>query len=176
MTRILFLSSWISLPTSLTGATSTTWTSNRRCGRRRAITKLRLRPEVDSCVDRAIEVTSASKPSHSSIERPILEIESHALAAQAAKILGVKSRTEAVHTELKENCGPQRIKKLMRKHAVGYRSQAGANSIVIFDTPAFNDHLRTVATNNELAGSSARCLSFLENSARNLVATVSFVA
>jgi len=39
------------------------------------------------------------------------------LADEAAKILGVKSRTEAVHTALKEIVALRRFKMLMRKHA-----------------------------------------------------------
>ena len=46
------------------------------------------------------------------------------LADEAAKVLGVKSRTEAVHTALKEIVALQRFKKLMRKHA-GKLSFAG---------------------------------------------------
>jgi Arc/MetJ family transcription regulator len=39
------------------------------------------------------------------------------LADEAAKVLGVKTRTEAVHTALKEVVALERFKKLMRKHA-----------------------------------------------------------
>ena len=39
------------------------------------------------------------------------------LADQAAKALGVKTRTEAVHVALREIVALQRFKKLMRKHA-----------------------------------------------------------
>jgi len=39
------------------------------------------------------------------------------LADEAAKILGVKSRTEAVHTALKEIVALKRFKNLMRKNA-----------------------------------------------------------
>jgi Arc/MetJ family transcription regulator len=39
------------------------------------------------------------------------------LADEAAKVLGVKTRTEAVHAALKEIVALQRFKKLMRKHA-----------------------------------------------------------
>jgi Arc/MetJ family transcription regulator len=39
------------------------------------------------------------------------------LADEAAKVLGVKSRTEAVHIALREIVGLKRFKKLMKKHA-----------------------------------------------------------
>ncbi len=39
------------------------------------------------------------------------------LADEAAKALGVKSRTEAVHVALREIVALKRFKKLMRKHA-----------------------------------------------------------
>jgi len=38
------------------------------------------------------------------------------LADEAAKILGVKSRTEAVHVALREIVALKRFKDLMRKH------------------------------------------------------------
>jgi len=38
------------------------------------------------------------------------------LADEAAKVLGVKSRTEAVHVALREIVALQRFKDLMRKH------------------------------------------------------------
>ena len=46
------------------------------------------------------------------------------LADEAAKVLGVKSRTEAVHVALREIVALQRFKKLMRKQA-GKLSFAG---------------------------------------------------
>jgi Arc/MetJ family transcription regulator len=39
------------------------------------------------------------------------------LADEAAKVLGVKSRTEAVHTALREIVALKRFKKLMQKNA-----------------------------------------------------------
>ena len=39
------------------------------------------------------------------------------LADEAAKVLGVKSRTEAVHVALREIVALKRFKDLMRKHA-----------------------------------------------------------
>ncbi|MGH9469272.1 MAG: type II toxin-antitoxin system VapB family antitoxin [Terriglobia bacterium] len=39
------------------------------------------------------------------------------LADEAAKVLGVKSRTEAVHTALREVVALKRFKRLMKKHA-----------------------------------------------------------
>jgi Arc/MetJ family transcription regulator len=39
------------------------------------------------------------------------------LADEAAKVLGVKSRTEAVHSALREIVALKRFKKLMRKNA-----------------------------------------------------------
>ncbi len=39
------------------------------------------------------------------------------LADEAVKILGVKSRTEAVHLALREVVALKRFKELMRKHA-----------------------------------------------------------
>lgn len=39
------------------------------------------------------------------------------LADEAVKLLGVKSRTEAVHVALREIVALQRFKKLMRKHS-----------------------------------------------------------
>ncbi|HTR66727.1 MAG TPA: type II toxin-antitoxin system VapB family antitoxin [Terriglobales bacterium] len=46
------------------------------------------------------------------------------LADEAAKVLGVKSRTEAVHLALREIVALKRFKDLMRKHA-GKLSFAG---------------------------------------------------
>jgi len=46
------------------------------------------------------------------------------LVDEAAKVLGVKSRTEAVHVALREIVALKRFKKLMRKHA-GKLSFAG---------------------------------------------------
>ena len=46
------------------------------------------------------------------------------LADEAAKVLGVKSSTEAVHAALREIVASKRFKKLMRKHA-GKLSFAG---------------------------------------------------
>jgi Arc/MetJ family transcription regulator len=46
------------------------------------------------------------------------------LADEAARVLGVKSRTEAVHAALKEIVALKRFKKLMRKHG-GKLSFAG---------------------------------------------------
>jgi Arc/MetJ family transcription regulator len=46
------------------------------------------------------------------------------LADEARKILGVKSRTEAVHVALREIVALKRFKNLMRKHA-GKLSFAG---------------------------------------------------
>jgi Arc/MetJ family transcription regulator len=39
------------------------------------------------------------------------------LADEAAKVLGVKTRTEAIHLALREIVALQRFKKLMKKHA-----------------------------------------------------------
>jgi len=39
------------------------------------------------------------------------------LADEAAKVLGVKSRTEAVHVALREIVALKKFKELMRKHA-----------------------------------------------------------
>jgi Arc/MetJ family transcription regulator len=39
------------------------------------------------------------------------------LADEAVKVLGVKSRTEAVHMALREILALKRFKRLMRKHA-----------------------------------------------------------
>jgi Arc/MetJ family transcription regulator len=49
------------------------------------------------------------------------------LADQAAKILGVKSRTEAVHVALREIVALKRFKRLMRKHAgkLGFAGHGG---------------------------------------------------
>jgi len=46
------------------------------------------------------------------------------LADEAAKVLGVRSRTEAVHAALREIVALKRFKNLMRKHA-GKLSFAG---------------------------------------------------
>jgi Arc/MetJ family transcription regulator len=46
------------------------------------------------------------------------------LADEAAKVLGVKSRTEAIHAALREIVALKRLKTLMRKHA-GKLSFAG---------------------------------------------------
>lgn len=46
------------------------------------------------------------------------------LADEAVKVLGVKSRTEAVHLALREVVALKRFKELMRKHA-GKLSFAG---------------------------------------------------
>jgi len=45
-----------------------------------------------------------------------IRLDTH-LADEAAKVLGVKSRTEAVHTALREIVALKRFKKLMSKHA-----------------------------------------------------------
>lgn len=45
-----------------------------------------------------------------------IRLDTH-LADEAAKLLGVKSRTEAVHVALREIVALKRFKKLMRKHA-----------------------------------------------------------
>jgi len=56
---------------------------------------------------------------------PITSIKLNAqLVDEAAKVLGVKSRTEAVHVALREIVALKRFKKLMRKHA-GKLSFAG---------------------------------------------------
>jgi len=52
-----------------------------------------------------------------------IRLDTH-LADQAAKVLGVKSRTEAVHVALREIVALKRFKDLMRKHA-GKLSFAG---------------------------------------------------
>jgi Arc/MetJ family transcription regulator len=45
-----------------------------------------------------------------------IRLDTH-LADEAAKVLGVKSRTEAVHAALREIVALKRFKNLMRKHA-----------------------------------------------------------
>jgi Arc/MetJ family transcription regulator len=45
-----------------------------------------------------------------------IRLDTH-LADEAAKVLGVKSRTEAVHVALREVVALKRFKKLMAKHA-----------------------------------------------------------
>ena len=45
-----------------------------------------------------------------------IRLDTH-LADEAAKVLGVKSRTEAVHSALREIVALKRFKKLMRKNA-----------------------------------------------------------
>jgi Arc/MetJ family transcription regulator len=52
-----------------------------------------------------------------------IRLDTH-LADEAAKVLGVKSRTEAVHVALREIVALQRFKDLMRKQA-GKLSFAG---------------------------------------------------
>lgn len=52
-----------------------------------------------------------------------IRLDTH-LADDAAKVLGVKSRTEAVHIALREIVALKRFKDLMRKHA-GKLSFAG---------------------------------------------------
>ncbi len=52
-----------------------------------------------------------------------IRLDTH-LADEAAKILGVKSRTEAVHVALREIVALKRFKKLMKKNA-GKLSFAG---------------------------------------------------
>jgi len=52
-----------------------------------------------------------------------IRLDTH-LADEAAKVLGVKSRTEAVHVALREVVALKRFKDLMRKHA-GKLSFAG---------------------------------------------------
>ena len=54
------------------------------------------------------------------------------LADEAARILGVKSRTEAVHIALREIVALRRFKRLMKKHAgklafTGYHRQPAEN-------------------------------------------------
>ncbi len=53
----------------------------------------------------------------------LIRLDTH-LADEAAKVLGVKSRTEAVHVALREIVALRRFKNLMRKHA-GKLSFAG---------------------------------------------------
>ena len=45
-----------------------------------------------------------------------IRLDTH-LADEAAKVLGVKSRTEAVHVALREIVALRRFKSLMKKHA-----------------------------------------------------------
>ena len=45
-----------------------------------------------------------------------IRLDTH-LADEAAKVLGVKSRTEAIHAALREIVALKRFKKLMSKHA-----------------------------------------------------------
>jgi Arc/MetJ family transcription regulator len=45
-----------------------------------------------------------------------IRLDTH-LADEAAKVLGVKSRTEAIHSALREIVALKRFKKLMRKNA-----------------------------------------------------------
>jgi Arc/MetJ family transcription regulator len=45
-----------------------------------------------------------------------IRLDTH-LADEAAKVLGVKTRTEAIHVALKEVVALKRFKKLMKKHA-----------------------------------------------------------
>jgi Arc/MetJ family transcription regulator len=45
-----------------------------------------------------------------------IRLDTH-LADEAARVLGVKSRTEAVHVALREIVALKRFKDLMRKHA-----------------------------------------------------------
>jgi Arc/MetJ family transcription regulator len=52
-----------------------------------------------------------------------IRLDTH-LADEAARILGVKSRTEAIHVALREIVALKRFKDLMRKHA-GKLSFAG---------------------------------------------------
>ena len=52
-----------------------------------------------------------------------IRLDAH-LADEAVKVLGVKSRTEAVHVALREIVALKRFKDLMRKHA-GKLSFAG---------------------------------------------------
>jgi Arc/MetJ family transcription regulator len=52
-----------------------------------------------------------------------IRLDTH-LADEAARVLGVKSRTEAVHVALREVVALKRFKDLMRKHA-GKLSFAG---------------------------------------------------
>ena len=52
-----------------------------------------------------------------------IRLDTH-LADEAAKVLGVKSRTEAVHVALREIVALKRFQDLMRKHA-GKLSFAG---------------------------------------------------
>jgi Arc/MetJ family transcription regulator len=52
-----------------------------------------------------------------------IRLDTH-LADEAAKVLGVKSRTEAVHVALREIVALKRFKNLMKKHA-GKLSFAG---------------------------------------------------
>ncbi len=52
-----------------------------------------------------------------------IRVDKH-LADEAAKLLGAKSQTEAVHIALKELIGPKRLKILMKKNA-GKLSFAG---------------------------------------------------
>ncbi len=64
-----------------------------------------------------IEVTSMA------VTMTSIRLDTH-LADEAAKVLGVKTRTEAVHVALREIVALKRFKDLMRKHA-GKLSFAG---------------------------------------------------
>jgi len=52
-----------------------------------------------------------------------IRLDTH-LADEAARVLGAKSRTEAVHTALREIVALKRFKKLMKKHAGKLKFQA----------------------------------------------------
>ena len=71
-----------------------------------------------------------------------IRLDTH-LADEAVKVLGVKSRTEAVHVALKEIVALQRFKDLMTKNAGKLRLQDQVSNLVVFDTSVLIDQLRT---------------------------------
>ena len=65
------------------------------------------------------------------------------LADEAAKVLGVKSRTEAVHVALREIVALKRFKALMKKNEGKLSFANLGEELIILDTSVLVDDLRT---------------------------------
>ena len=73
--------------------------------------------------DRAMQQVLSNRAKRISVTSRSFRVDTH-LADKAAKVLGVKSRTEAVHVALREIIALRRFKDLMKKNA-GKLSFAG---------------------------------------------------
>ena len=65
------------------------------------------------------------------------------LADEAVRVLGAKSRTEAVHMALKEIVRLKGFKSLMTKYGGKARSPEAMSGLIVFDTSVIVDQIRT---------------------------------